>query len=572
MAAKRRKKNQKKKEELTVSQVLDIVLTDAMALFSCIWIFLILVVMPLYFQEGYVHIGSDKSYLLRSGGVRLGKIMLPVFGLWAGNRIRNVVSQRHAAGEKFFQKDDLARISTMDVCAVLFAIGTVISYMCSEYRENALWGTRGWYMGMYTQLILVVSFLVISRFEFSITERWLLIPAFLVSAVTFVLGYLNRFDIWPLKMESSGLPIYISTVGNINWFCSYILAVLFTAVGLFWLGQEEKKSRMVLWGIYLFMGFASLITQGSDSGIFAMLVILLFLFCRSLYARDCVRLRRFWQMILLLGGSGIFTWLLQAVFSQKMNFELGLGDVFCGPFSLAVSAVGIGGIVFTDLLIKKGGRPKGKPDIMQVLAIVLAGGTVIGGVILVLLIGINTLHPGSIGGLSKFGIFTFNHEWGSRRGTTWPLGIRCFIGQNFLHKLVGVGPDCMVEYLYSEQGIAAGLAGVADQVFEGMRLTNAHCELLTMLVNEGLLGAVSYGGMILALLRANLFRRLQDLNPVAAACALGVMAAAINNIWSFQQAIGTATLFVLMGLGRYYEGVGKAGSKAEKQKDGRKSR
>ena len=39
---------------------------------------LILVVMPFYFQEGYSHIGTDKSYFFRSGILRMSKLILPV--------------------------------------------------------------------------------------------------------------------------------------------------------------------------------------------------------------------------------------------------------------------------------------------------------------------------------------------------------------------------------------------------------------------------------------------------------------------------------------------------------------
>lgn len=530
---------------------LDRILTYALALGSSIWIALILVVMPLYFQEGYTHIGSDKSYLLRTCGVRLGRILLPLSAVWAVCRIRDGIGRRHVVG----QRDAVGekRISAMDILAVLFAVGTVISYACSAYRETALWGTKGWYMGMGTQLILVGSYFLLSRFAFEKLGPWLLFPAFPVSAITFVLGFLNRFDIWPLQMENSGLPIYISTVGNINWFCSYMLAILFAAVGLFWLGQGEKRSGMILWSIYLFTGFASLVTQGSDSGIVAMGGTLLFVFCRSLYGRDFDRLHRFWLVVLLLGGACVFTWMVQVVFSAEMNFELGLGDLLCGPLSLLVLGAGLGGLLYNRFLQEKSADRKKAPEFFEKLAILLAGAVGVVFLVAVCLITANTMHPGSIGFLSKFGIFRFDHDWGHHRGATWPLGLQCFAGQDLLHKLVGVGPDCMAEYLYSEQGIARGLAGVADQVFEGMRLTNAHCELLTMLVNEGLLGAVTYGGMLALFWKRNLFCRVQDLNPKAAACALGVLALSVNNVWSFQQSIGTATMFVLLGLGRYYE-------------------
>lgn len=558
MSKKKRSKNTGKKIQKKAArqggQIADSLLAGAMAMFSCIWLLLILVIMPFYNQQGYAHIGSDKSYLLRMSGKRMGMLLLPVFCAWLVCRAATVFRERRLAKEALLQKKDLRIFSAVDVFAALYAFSVLISYACSGYRETALWGTKGWYMGLIPQLILVISYFVLSRFEFVQLGRWLLLPCFPVSAVTFVLGYLNRFDVWPLEMESSGLPEYISTIGNINWYCSYVVIVLFVAIGLFWADEGQKRSRSIFWMLYIGLGFGALITQGSESGIFAMLCVLLFLFIRSAFDADIrqgmLHMMRLWQIIMLLAGAGVFTWVVCMLCPGRMNYSSEWGGIFYSPFSVLLLLAAGCGLLYTRHLTGKGKDDHRGQKVWKGLAAVSGAVALLGTVTCVLLIVINTRYPGRIGFLSGHRLFTFDYEWGSRRGATWMLGIRCFADQDPLHKLVGVGPDCMTEYLYSDEGIARGLEAIATSVFEGRRLTNAHCELLTILINTGLLGAISYAGFLAAFLKKGL--GAAGKHRYAVACALGVLAYFCNGLWSFQQSMGAATLFVMLGLGMYY--------------------
>lgn len=579
--AKRKSKSQEKKKG-DVWQILDIIWTKMLVGFSCVWIFLILVVLPLYFQEGYVHIGSDKSYLFRTAGANLGKFLLPVLALWGSCRVICVARLRWQNGEKLLQKEDLHRLEMVDICAALYLVAAVLSYLCTEYRETALWGTKGWYMGLVPQSILVVSYFVLSRFEFVQLGSLPLLVCFPISAVTFVLGYLNRFDIWPLNMPSSGLPDYISTIGNINWYCSYVVLVLFVGVALFMQEQGAPKWRAWLWIAYLWLGFGALVTQGSDSGIFATLCMMLILFHLAVRQDEIGWMLRFWQVMLLFSGAGVFTWILRVLFPGRMNYTSELWHIFYSPFAVVLLGICVGGLLYTKFLWQKKRGNEKMFDLFRVLDIVLGWAVPIGLLIGVVLIVLNTLHPGSIGPLSNISVFTFDYLWGSRRGATWMLGAGCFANQDLLHKLVGVGPDCMSDYLYSDSGVAAGLAEVSQRVFVGLRLTNAHCEILTILVNMGLLGAVSYVGMLVGFFKqcfsggekhhgyapnsakaqggrpvqgggkALNRRDPQGMDKYAAACAAGVLALALNNIWSFQQSMGVSTMFVVMALGVYF--------------------
>jgi O-antigen ligase len=164
---------------------------------------------------------------------------------------------------------------------------------------------------------------------------------------------------------------------------------------------------------------------------------------------------------------------------------------------------------------------------------------------------LNTLHPGTIGILENNPIFTFSPDWGSKRGATWIAGILCFYEQSFLKKLVGIGPDCMAMYIY--QGGSTELSTFVNEQFASLRLTNAHNEWITVLVNLGLLGAISFIGIIITSIYRFIKKSLGGRNGIAygilGACGISVMAYTINNMFSFQQMLNGINLFIILGIG-----------------------
>lgn len=84
-------------------------------------------------------------------------------------------------------------------------------------------------------------------------------------------------------------------------------------------------------------------------------------------------------------------------------------------------------------------------------------------------------------------------------------------------------------------------------VFGNSRLENAHNELLTMLVNTGVCGALSYAAVFLAAMYCQ-FRagRQKGLLLIPAVC---IFSYCIHNMVSFQQVVSTPVVFMLIGFG-----------------------
>lgn len=106
----------------------------------------------------------------------------------------------------------------------------------------------------------------------------------------------------------------------------------------------------------------------------------------------------------------------------------------------------------------------------------------------------------------------------------------------------------MPEFLYSGEN-AVLLADVKEK-FGTARLTNAHNEWLTILVNTGVLGLIGFGGMMVSGMRD--FMKKGRENPIVCACGFCLLAYTVNNIFSFQQSMSVGTIFVIFGIGEAF--------------------
>lgn len=512
-----------------------------------LWVYmlLMLVVLPFYFTQGYVSIGTDKADFLRQWSIRLGRILVPVLVIYCGMRAAVYFQKKGLADFKGMNVGRLRTIfrehfSVTDVFAALYGCSLLISYVCSDYKEQAVWGATGWYMGLLPQLIMLFTYFLVSRAW--LKSKWVFYMLLLASAVEFLLGCLNRFGIYFTEMEGRSI-YFIGTIGNTNWYCGYLVTVFFGGVACLWQGAEGKVRRRLLI-LYVFIGFASLITQGSASGIFTLAVMLVVLFCLS--GSDGRRMQNFWQIALILSSVCLLTYVIRRLLPGQMSFEDAYINLLTkSSLTFIMTIVSVICLIITFRLNKKGNySAKTGGFISRILggAALTAFATFVG------LIIFNTLCPGKISALSGYEIFTFSHRWGSSRGATWEAGIRCFLEQDGLHKLVGAGPDCMSGFLYQDG--SEKLLELVRKSFGMATLTNAHNEWLTVLVDMGIFGAVSYIGMVTsAIVR---YIRAGKKNWIAGACGFCLLAYTVNNMFSFQQTMNVTTIFIIWGVGEAY--------------------
>lgn len=505
------------------------ILKKAIDYVICFYLVLILVIMPFYNRQGYARIGTDKAYFFDTVVTYMGKILIPVTGIYL---VLSAFYLRRELWDKF-----RGGFSITDFFAAGYGLALVLSWLCSDYRQDSLWGVAGWFMGLWPQLALVLCYLFVSKLW--TPRKWVVYLALAASWVVFLLGWLNRAGVDPLGMNI-GNSSFISTIGNINWYCGYLVSIFFAGVALLWQCREQKLWQRTLLMLYIFVGFGSLVTQGSDSGLLALAAVVLTQFVLS--ASDSSRMLIFWQEMVLLGIACVITYLVDGISPGIISPNAGMASVFfTGWHSFFVTAVSAMGLILTDQSIKRRNYPE---KALCILARALVCAVVSAVVLLTAATTVNTLRPGSLGALSGNSLFTFSDKWGSSRGATWQAGWMCFVEQDFVHKLVGVGPDAMSKYEY--QAGSQKLQELLEENFGKSVLANAHNEWLTVLVDVGVLGVVAFVGMMLS----GIWRFLKkDRNRITCACGLCLLAYTVNNQFSFQQSMNTATIFAIFGIG-----------------------
>ena len=100
-----------------------------------------------------------------------------------------------------------------------------------------------------------------------------------------------------------------------------VVTVLFGGVYLLWKTGAEFHWKKVVLMVYVAIGFASLITQGSSSGIVAFVVMMFVLFGMSV--KDSEKMECFWLEMVLFSGACLITYVLRKtnVFSQEVLQE-----------------------------------------------------------------------------------------------------------------------------------------------------------------------------------------------------------------------------------------------------------
>lgn len=507
-----------------------------------VYMLIMMLVLPLYTTEtGYTSIGTEKCIFFRSVSVASCKVIIPIAAVYLLCRLAQRL--RAKKSERISFRDH--HLSGTDLFALLYLAAVVGSYLHTSFQEptergDAFYGVYGWYLGLLTQLMFVGIYFMISRFWKR--RAWTVLLWAAAMIIVCLLGYLNRFGIYPLEMEATG-PQYISTIGNINWYCGYLVTVLSMFVYYLWQGRELCGKRWIHTGLCLLLvvGLATLATQGSSSGVVTLLALLGVFYLLSM--RDEEKLRRFWTGCILLAAVCIFTCAVRLIWPESITYTESTTDMLTLsplPFLLLVISL------LCRYLVCRGSRnghfQAGGWIILGACVWAAAGVAVL--TFIVLLVA-NTLYPGCIGSLSELEIFTFNSSWGSNRGITWTAGMRSFLDQDIMGKLVGVGPDAMGLYIHS--GINPELKRLVEDYFGRLILTNAHNEWLTVLINEGILGAVGYIGlMVTAVWR---YLRAGGKDALAGAAGMGILAYTVNNIFSFQQVMSTSAVFIILGVG-----------------------
>ncbi len=495
-------------------------------LFTTAYLLLIFGVYPLYMNRGYVDIGEAKyQFFIYSSLAAAGILALIGVMLWVRNTCYRV--KGNAA-----LRIDWNCLSATDLFVIMYATGIFLSYTFSDYREEALWGAEGWYMGLVTLLTLCGLYFLVSRWWDGSKVVWY--TAIMVSGIVFMFGILDRFSIYLIPLEVRQ-PSFISTLGNINWFCGY-LSVL-APVGICRFLFYKKNWEKWIYGGYTVIAFMAGFCQGSSS---------IFLFWGALfYLLLWIAIKKrawfgdYFLLLSLWGFSAQAVRLMRLIMPDRYNYDT---DNLCAYLtdSNFMLLMGIGAlIVYLYLWVKQKGcfSDSAWKSFHRIMLILLAGG-----ILLWLTAAVLNTWAG-IPGLEQANGLLLNDAWGNGRGAAIFSSLQMYREMPVLHKLFGAGPDCFSAYAYSLPEVSRRLGAA----FGSSRLTNAHNELLTCLINTGVLGVCLYFGIFASFLRRCMGLGEKDTDFYI--FSISIVCYFCHNMVSFAQVLNIPFLFLLLGMG-----------------------
>ena len=489
-----------------------------------VFLFFLVLVYSLYAPEGYIQIATNKYLFYRKLCLITAAVMIPSVLLYymAPHRkgVRRVVDN----------------ISATDIFVLLYLLVNIISFVGTEYREEALWGTSGWYMGFGMQLFFIGTYFLVSRFY---DGRIDVLPFFMTATfVVFLWGLLNRFSIYPIDMQYDNEQ-FISSMGNINWFCGF-WSIFFVIGVVLYLITENRRMR-IFSGIFSVLSLGLGAVEGSDSAFLSMCVVFYFLFLISFQKAEYMK--RWLELGIFYCAACQVMRIIVTIDKKSLSMDTTTMWIMLGNLTLAAL------ILLCALRIYIGkANEKYDEDEQWIRKWIWLKYAVIGlttGVLIVYLILLiyNTRAPGSLGALSKYTIFLFDGHWGSARGATWRDGFAIYRTFSFRERLFGVGQDCFAIHGYGIPELAARL----KEEWPGSRLTNAHNECITHLVNVGIFGMLSFIGIFWSSFKRLLERAAKE--PLCFVFAASVLSYFIHNQFSFAQVLNTPYIYMMLGLG-----------------------
>lgn len=498
-----------------------------------VYLVLILLVLPLYMQDGYVMIGDAKYYFFRNVTLLFMFITTVMF-------IVLTAVQGREKEKLIFSRTDLA---------VLFYGGSAVVSWCFAADRHMAWrGAQDWYMGLLSELMFVWIFFAASRWCSDF--KGVLRAAFAGAAAVMALGILNRHGFDPLSVYA-GLDHWnrehlLSTIGNQNWYCGYVSVASAVCVCFACAGSGCRRGAGLA-GSLLF--FWTILTQGSEGGYLILLAEMAAAFFWSLNDRK--------KVLAFLSVSACCP--AAALLGQYCIRFRGLMLVEDGTFR---GFVFWKGWPFTLIFIaglytllwhreKKGCTDRLKSGKIKRAVLRASGIFFVLGVVIFIACQIWESVWIFFGAKSMLRI---SDSWGNGRGALWRMGLGCFAQGSFLDQWIGVGPDCFGNVVYAMYPVNEIIHATGQ--WEGAFFANAHNEWLNMLINQGILGLFFYAGIFVTL-----FVRLwkdSGRNPSALLGILAISGYCAYGTVSFQQAVSTPLIFAVLGIS---EGMLRNGEK-----------
>lgn len=486
-----------------------------------IYIFLVLIIgiFPLCYRQSYQMMDEVKyNFFLYSAVACISMLIL-------------------ASVVQFFFTDDPMTLrikgcaGLVDASVLIYFGIVVLSYICSPYKQYLLFGSSYWYMGLVTQLLFLLTYIFISRDY--IHREWVLYVLYGASGIVFLLGVLHRFLIDPLDIYNSMYfkqkQMFLSTIGQSSWYSSYLCTVMPLGLYDYFSTDDIKRKKWLL--VYLVLSFSSLVTQNSDSAYISLAgMLLLLLYLGSKSHKGMIR---FWEIMVIMFASFKITGVIQIM----RGFNAIITEPLSHWMSQSLETWVLLLICICVYIYFKRKEVSRTYNYLFYIAITL---TVLAILFLISLIVINTM--GLIPRINT-SYLIWNDYWGNFRGISWRVAVESYAMMHSpIHYLIGMGPDSFEVHTCTITSIAEQL----DAFWGATRLTNAHNDYLTTLVNYGALGLISYLWMFVCSVKIFVRDKHNKILPGLGIC---ILAYALHNFFCYQEICNAPYVYIFLGMG-----------------------
>lgn len=492
-----------------------------------LYVFIMFCVYPFYYENGYYNMGTAKCRFFL-GLSAIGFFVISV------TAVIDLIIQKRRNNVVFHSK----KISITEKLLYVYMANILVSYVFSDFKQNVLWGATDWYIGTIP-LLLMASLGCFSIYMWQ-EQEWLKYGCLLVSGIVFLLGICNRFSFYPIPIEPAN-PGFISTLGNINWFCGFMSVVAPIGISL-WVLTEDKeyKHKWQKWLLisYVLIAFMAGFCQGSSSVFIWNVALFVGLFWIAV--KNTVRIKRWLLTVGMWGMSGQFVRLLKFLYPDKYNYDTSV--LIDTGVTLIIVLISFFSYIVICLYWKE---EKELPEILrrEIRRIIL--GAIVIGVLLWLVLAVYNTKMG-LPFLADNPLFLLNEKWGNGRGVIFKVSFAMFEKMSPTQKLFGVGADGFSAFAYSIPEIQTYL----QFYFGDSVLTNAHCEIVTNLINLGVLGIMAFVGVFVTFVVRCMKRGEKE--PLLYIPAICVICYFANNLISFAQVLNIPFLFLILGIGEFY--------------------
>lgn len=507
-----------------------------------------LVIYPLALHDHYFDITYTKYTVFKVGMILFAVIwamglVIVLTGINAGG-----MKGRHAGGNvKVGTMDKLKAVICdgvygTDICMVLFFISGVMSFIMAEDKKNAFTGAQGRYCGLAFMILIFIMYIIVSARVSNMEKMWSLISMVfvLVSSVTFIIAILQNIGFDPFKLldgiNRKQRNIYVSTFGNIDIFGSFICIALPLFMGLY--VTEKSNIKRIVYGIGVFAGFMAFIPANADvvfAGVGAAVIAVLF---ATVYME---RVDRLFELVMLGSGGYLGMVLLRMLVGTNGAKITGFNRLAEHPALLVIIfAVGLFIRLIIQVYINRNkteiyiNENKGEVYINK-----QKNGTGIKLIIALAVVIISVIAVIIYGRKNNLAMFDFNDKWGSYRGYIWRRVTGLYGELPFVQKIFGHGNESirslMDDRFYDE------MLQVTGTVYD-----NAHNEYLQYLVTQGLLGMLSYVGVVVAAAIAGV-KKIKK-SPYILGLLLAVVSYGVQAIFNVNQCITTPYMFLMTAM------------------------